>query len=206
MSEAKWAASASRAALPWRFAMICSWRERHRSTAIEVSKTAKGQGRELDLGRVEEDAVDGLVGDPDAGDDHEAGFDEGGEVLDLAVAVGVVFVGGLAGDADGEEGEAGAEQVDAGVGGVGEHAERAGEDSGDDLEEGHRAGGEDGEQRGAGLFGGDLLCFLGWRGGGQSVTLPASPQTQSITAERWQGKTARGIDFRDLLVVVAREE
>ncbi len=48
---------------------------------------------------VEEDAADGLGDDPDAGGEHEDGFDEGGEAFDLAVAVVVVLVGGAVGDA-----------------------------------------------------------------------------------------------------------
>ncbi len=38
--------------------------------------------------------MEGLLEDPDAGGDHEAGFDEGGEGLDFAVAVVVDVVGG----------------------------------------------------------------------------------------------------------------
>ena len=101
--------------------------------------------RELDLDWMEEDAVDGFVGDPEAGDDHQAGFHEGGEVLNLAVAVGVIFVGGLAGDAHREEGEARAQQVDAGMRRIGEHAQRTGEDAGDNLQPSHRARREDRE-------------------------------------------------------------
>ena len=40
------------------------------------------------------DAADGFGEDPDAGAEHEDGFDGGGEAFDLAVAVGVVGVGG----------------------------------------------------------------------------------------------------------------
>ena len=65
---------------------------------------------------VEEEAVDGLVDDPDGGGKHEAGFDEGGERLDFAVAVVVVVVGGAVGDLDGEEGDGRGDEVDAGVG------------------------------------------------------------------------------------------
>ena len=65
---------------------------------------------------VEDDAVDGLVDDPDGGGEHEAGFDEGGEGLNLAVAVVVVVVGGAVCDLDGEEGDGGGDEVDAGVG------------------------------------------------------------------------------------------
>ena len=97
------------------------------------------------------DAVDGFGEDPDAGAEHEDGFDGGGEAFDLAVAVGVVGVGGAVGDLDGEEGDAGGDEVDAGVGGLGEHAERAGEDAGEEFEQGDAEGGEDGEERGGAL-------------------------------------------------------
>ena len=83
-----------------------------------------------------------------AGAEHDDGFDEGGEGFDLAVAVVVALVGGAVGDADGEEGDGGGDEVDAGVGGFGEHAEGAGEDSGEELEERDGEGGEDGGERG----------------------------------------------------------
>ena len=67
------------------------------------------------------------------------------------MAVVVVVVGGAVGDLDGEEGDGGGDEVDAGVGGLGEHAERAGEDAGEELEEGDAEGGEDGEERGGAL-------------------------------------------------------
>ena len=50
-----------------------------------------------------EDPLDCLPDDPRAGDGHEAGFEESGEVLDLSVAVGVVLVGRLIRNANGEE-------------------------------------------------------------------------------------------------------
>ena len=95
----------------------------------------------------EEDAADGLGEDPDAGAEHEEGLDAGGEAFDLAVAVGVVGVGGAVGDLDGEEGDAGGDEVDAGVCGLGEHTERAGEEAGEEFEESDAKGGEDGEER-----------------------------------------------------------
>ena len=74
--------------------------------------------------------------DPDAGGEHEDGLDGGGEAFDFSVTVGVVGVGGAVGDLDGEESDCGADQVDGGVSGLGEHAERAGEEAGKELEEG----------------------------------------------------------------------
>ena len=106
------------------------------------------------------DAADGLGKDPDAGAEHEEGFDAGGEAFDLAVAVGVVGVGGAVGDLDGEEGDGGGDEVDAGVRGLGEHAEGAGEEAGEEFEQGDDEGGEDGEERGGtlGVVGGARLA------------------------------------------------
>ena len=53
--------------------------------------------------------------DPDAGGEHDAGLDEGGERLDLAVTVVVIFVGGPVGDLDGEERDGGGDEVDCGM-------------------------------------------------------------------------------------------
>ena len=64
-----------------------------------------------------------------------------------------LVVGGPVGDADGEEGDGGGDEVDAGVRGLGEHAERAGKDAGEELEQGDGEGGEDGGERGGVLFG-----------------------------------------------------
>ena len=100
---------------------------------------------------VEEQPLDGLVDDPDAGDDQEEGLDEGGEVLDLAVAVGVVLVGGTVGDVDGQEGDDGGHQVEAGVGGLGQHPEAAGHEADDELDDGEENGRPDGAG-GGGLF------------------------------------------------------
>ena len=99
----------------------------------------------------EEDAADGFGENPDAGGEHEDGFDASGEAFDLAVAVGVVVVGGAVGDLDGEEGDGGGDEIDAGVSGFGEHAERSGEKAGEEFEARDGESGEDGEERGGTL-------------------------------------------------------
>ena len=76
--------------------------------------------RRLDFNVAEEQAHDRFVDHPDAGQQKQAGFDEGGEVLDLAVAILVVGVGGLVGDSHGEIGEQGRDQIERGVCGFGE--------------------------------------------------------------------------------------
>lgn len=106
----------------------------------------------------EEDAVDGFGEDPYAGGEHEDGFDGGGEAFDLAVAVGVVGVGGTVGDLNGEEGDGGGDEVDAGVSGFRKHAEGAGEEASDELEQGDSEGGDDGEERSG------TLCTVRGRG------------------------------------------
>jgi hypothetical protein len=93
----------------------------------------------------EEDAVDGLIDDPEGGREHEAGFNEGGEAFDLAVTVVVIFVGGAVGHLDGEEGDGGGDEVDGGVRRLAQHAERAGEQAGEQLEQGDDRGGGDGK-------------------------------------------------------------
>ncbi len=59
-----------------------------------------------------------LPDDPRAGDGHQQNFAKRGEVLELAVAVGVVFVGRLVAHLHGKEGERRAHQVQPGVGRV----------------------------------------------------------------------------------------
>ena len=54
--------------------------------------------RRLDLNVLKEQPLDRLVHDPNAGQQQQAGFDEGGEILNFAVAVLVVRIGGLVGN------------------------------------------------------------------------------------------------------------
>ena len=146
--------SAARASERCSRAMRARARERVKSTPMEQSRTAKGQREGLSREVVvEDDAAERFADDPDAGGEHDAGFDECGEGFDLAVAVVVVLVGGTVGDLDGEEGDGGGDEVDGGVGGFAQHAERAGDDAGDEFEQGDEGGGEDGEDGGRALGG-----------------------------------------------------
>ncbi len=80
MSVPKWTASASRASLREAWATRCRLRERVKSTAMESSRTRNGQMETVECEVVaEDDAADGLGEDPEAGGEHEAGLDEGGE-------------------------------------------------------------------------------------------------------------------------------
>jgi len=64
---------------------------------------------------VKKQALDGLVDDPDAGQQQEAGLDKGGEILELAVPVLVIGIGGLVGNPHGKERYQGGDQVQSGV-------------------------------------------------------------------------------------------
>ena len=80
----------------------------------------------LDLDGMKEEALAGFVDDPDAGQQQQAGFEEGGEALDFAVAVLMIGVGGLVGDANRKIGKRRGDQVESRVRGFGEDAQAAG--------------------------------------------------------------------------------
>jgi len=67
--------------------------------------------------------VDGFPNNPGAGDEEQGGLEDGAEVFELGVAIGVVGVGGLVGDAHGEVGDDGGDEVEAGVRSLGEHTQ-----------------------------------------------------------------------------------
>ena len=70
----------------------------------------------VDVHRLEEDPDDGLVDDPGAGHEKQHGLDQGGEILDLAVAVGMIVVRRLVGDVNGQQGDDGGDEVERRVG------------------------------------------------------------------------------------------
>ena len=97
-----------------------------------------------------EEAGPGLVENPQGRQDDEGAFKAGGEIFDLAVAVGVIGVGALGGDDDAAQGEAGGHHVDDGLQGIGEDGGGIGEIEGNEFH-GHQAradeqGGGDGQQ------------------------------------------------------------
>ena len=65
--------------------------------------------------RPEDEAVDTFPDNPCAGDDQEERFPERGEILDLAVSVGVIAVRGFFGDAHCEVGHQRRKKVQTGV-------------------------------------------------------------------------------------------
>ena len=76
----------------------------------------------------------GLGADERAGQDQEAAFAQRGEVLGLAVAVGMVAVRRPDRDAQRQERQQGGDEVGARVHGLGDQAQRAGDKAGDELE------------------------------------------------------------------------
>jgi hypothetical protein len=90
--------------------------------------------------------------DPAAGDGHQQDFAKRGEVLEFAVAVGVVFVGRAVADLYGNEGEHGAHHIEAGVGRVRKDSERPGEQARPELQQRHGRGRQHGVQRHPPLF------------------------------------------------------
>ena len=103
--------------------------------------------RRLDLDPVEEEPFDRFVDDPDAGEQQQAGFKEGGEALDLAVSVLMFGISRLVGNADREIGNCGGDQIEAGMRGLGENAQTSRGCADDDLQQRNGDGGEDGVER-----------------------------------------------------------
>ena len=92
----------------------------------------------------------GFVEDRQGRQHNEGAFKTGGEILDLAVAVGVIGVGALGGDDDAAQREAGGHHVDDGLQGIGEDGGGTGEIKGKELD-GHQPradeqGGGDGQE------------------------------------------------------------
>ena len=89
----------------------------------------KGRDRRFDIDAAKEQTQRRFVDDPGTGQQKQAGFDECGKILDLAVTVLVVGVGGLVGDSDGEKCEQRSDQIEPGVSRFRQNAEAAGGDS-----------------------------------------------------------------------------
>ena len=97
-----------------------------------------------------EETGPGFVEDRQGGQNNEGAFKAGGEIFDLAVAIGVIGVGALGGDDDAAHGEAGGHHVDDGLQGIREDGGGVGEIEGNELD-GHQArtdeqGGGDGQE------------------------------------------------------------
>ena len=141
MSVEKCRASASRAWLENLSAAFFSARERERSTTIERITTTNAQGLIAKWNVfVEEQPLRRFMDDPNAGDKQQQGLEEGREVLDLSVAVGVLAVGGPAGDAHGPERHGGGQQVEPRMQGLGENAQAVGREPDAELRAGQQEG------------------------------------------------------------------
>ena len=90
-------------------------------------------------------------GDRESRDDEDRRLGERGQVLRLAVAVGVAGIGRPPGDANRNERQQRRDQVGARMRGLGEQAEAAGCDPGDELHPDQHARGDDRDERGAAL-------------------------------------------------------
>jgi len=130
-------------------------RERARPAEIDDDRENDDNKRpdaHLNVHIDEEEALDRFINDPDAGEEQQEGLEQSGEVFDLAVAIGVLKVGGAAGEAHGEQGDHRRDQIEGGMGGLGQNAHTAGHQAGDDLESGEKEGGDDGGERHPVLF------------------------------------------------------
>ena len=136
MSVLKCSASASSAWLLCSLAALYSTRDRETSTTIEVTMTMNDQAFTSTSILPGGEAVKRFADDPDAGEQEQAGLEQGREVLYLSVTVEMFGVGRLARDAHREHGHDGGYQVEAGMRRLGEDAEASGPDADDDLEGG----------------------------------------------------------------------
>ena len=111
-----------------------------------------GSDARANMGLGEEQAAEGFPDDVDGSEEQQAGLDECGEIFDFSVAVGVNLVGRLVGNADGEIGEDGGNQVEAGVQRFREHAQAAGGGGQKHLQRNQHQCREDRAQRSQFLF------------------------------------------------------
>ena len=101
--------------------------------------------------RLPEQPQECLPRDCEAREHEDRRLGQGGQVLGLAVTVGVPQVGRPHRDADGHEGQQRGDQVGAGVRRLGEQAEAAGRYSGHELHRDQHACGDDRDEGGAAL-------------------------------------------------------
>ncbi len=129
MSVLKCNASACSAWLSYFCAMRRSRRERQKSTTIDIPITTKAHTVARFRTEWKNSRLRRFVDDPDAGQQQQAGFDESGEALDLAVTVLMVGIGRLVGDANREVSDRRGHQIEARVRRLGEDAQAAGGDA-----------------------------------------------------------------------------
>ena len=95
---------------------------------------------------MKEEPLARFVNNPDAGQQQQAGFDEGREAFDFAMTVLVLGVGRLVGDANREVGHRRGHQIEAGVRRLGQNAQAAGGDPDHYLHQGDGDGSKNGIQ------------------------------------------------------------
>ena len=98
--------------------------------------TAKDQKVNLQINRMIQKTVGGLINDPKTGDQKEQGLKEGREIFRLAVAIKVILIRGFAGNSDGQKSHHGSHEIEAGMGRFSKDAQAAGGKANDDLKNG----------------------------------------------------------------------
>ena len=86
----------------------------------------KGSNRGLDLDAAKEQTQRSFVDNPGAGQQEQRRLDERGKILDFAVTVLMVGVGGLIGDPDRKKCQQRSDQIERGMRSFGKNAEAAG--------------------------------------------------------------------------------
>src|SRR5262249_55465891 len=93
-----------------------------------------------DMNVVKEQALDGFVDDDHAGKQKESSLDKGRKVFDFLVSVLVVGVGGLVGEAHGDQRNDCRDQIEAGMSGLRKETEAATRNADKDFERSHGHG------------------------------------------------------------------
>src|ERR1039457_5545201 len=96
--------------------------------------------------------MQGLLDNPAAGDKEQQGFEQGGEVLHLAVPVEMRAVGRSAGDTHRDVGHQRGYQIEARMRRLGQDAEAAGQQADDGFRGGERDRGQERTERGGSLL------------------------------------------------------
>jgi len=120
-----------------------------------------GRQTGTDMNGVEEEALEGFPNDVESGDEEETGLNKGGEIFDLAVAIKMLGIGGLIGNANGKIGDDGGDAIEDGMQGFGEDTQAAGDDGEKDFEPDQYDGGSDGGKGRLALFAGGSVGSLG---------------------------------------------
>jgi hypothetical protein len=111
-----------------------------------------GSDARLNMDGMEKKAMEGFVDDVNRREDEQAGFDKCGEILKLAVAVGVALVSRPVGDADREKRDDGGDQVEARVQRLRKDTEAVGTNDQKCFQAKQETGGANAQQCGALLF------------------------------------------------------